>query len=210
MSFNKSFVSRGVVEGEEEKLDGSEVQASAPIQDYDPRTLFERLQEQRNIKDEEFHEATRLSNLIKLVDADEAEFYKTLSDEQKSLDEKRKMKEKDELETYRKAVEQARLTAPPPPTLAATVSATSVTMTQTSLKSTKRKSVSSPFQGLVVKKKKIDGQDENSEPKSTPTSISTPKAAESKPKVVESKPKETLNPLGSLVAYSDDSSDEED
>ncbi|KAI9032859.1 N-terminal domain of NEFA-interacting nuclear protein NIP30-domain-containing protein [Phycomyces nitens] len=209
MAFNKSFVSRGVVDGEEEKLEGSNVQASAPIQDYDPRTLFERLQEQRNIKDEEFHEATRLSNLIKLVDADEAEFYKTLSDEQKSLDEKRKMKEKDELETYRKAVEQARLTAPPPPTLTATVTTASVTMTPTSLKTTKRKSTASPFQGLVVKKKKVDGQEEDSKAKKEAPNPNPNPKSNPKSNTADSKPKETLNPLGSLVAYSDYSSDED-
>ncbi|KAI7870677.1 N-terminal domain of NEFA-interacting nuclear protein NIP30-domain-containing protein [Spinellus fusiger] len=102
MAFNKSFVSRGVIINADDKNEGSEGKAPAPIQDYDPRTLYERLQEQRTLKDEEFHEATRLSKLIKLVDADEAEFYKTLSDTQKNLDEKRRQKEKDALEVYRK------------------------------------------------------------------------------------------------------------
>lgn len=73
-----------------------------PSEDYDPRTLYERLQEQRTIKEELFQEATRLSNLVKRIDDDEAEYFRTLSETQRRLELEQKQKEQEELEAYRK------------------------------------------------------------------------------------------------------------
>lgn len=79
--------------------------SSGTAQDeYDPRTLYERLQEQKNIKEELFQEQTRLSNLIKRVDDEEAEYYQTLSDVQERLNLEKAQKEQDELEAFRKCV----------------------------------------------------------------------------------------------------------
>ncbi|KAI9497060.1 NEFA-interacting nuclear protein NIP30, partial [Zychaea mexicana] len=74
----------------------------APQEDYDPRTLYERLQEQKNMKEELFQEQTRLSNLIKRVDDEEAEYYQTLSDVQEKLDVEKRRKESEELEAFKK------------------------------------------------------------------------------------------------------------
>lgn len=70
----------------------------------DHRTLYERLQEQKNIKEELFKESTRLSNLIKRIDDDDADYYHTLADTQKRLEEEIQQKEREELEAYRKFV----------------------------------------------------------------------------------------------------------
>jgi hypothetical protein len=71
-------------------------------EEYDPRTLFERLQEQKNLKQEKFEEESRLSNLIKRVDEEEAEYFRTLSDEKEKLEFEMRRKEELELEDYRK------------------------------------------------------------------------------------------------------------
>lgn len=78
--------------------------ASKPQPEYDPRTLFERLQEQRTIKEEQFQEATRLSNLIKRVDDEEAEYFESLLDVQEKLALEQRQKEQDEIAAYRKCV----------------------------------------------------------------------------------------------------------
>lgn len=78
--------------------------SSKPQQEYDPRTLFERLQEQRTIKEEQFQEATRLSNLIKRVDDEEAEYFESLLDVQEKLALEQRQKEQDEIAAYRKCV----------------------------------------------------------------------------------------------------------
>lgn len=57
------------------------------------------------MKEEKFAEESRLANQIKRVDAEEAEFFRTLSDEKEKLDHDRKIKEELELAEYRQAVE---------------------------------------------------------------------------------------------------------
>ncbi|KAJ2844353.1 hypothetical protein J3B02_004987 [Coemansia erecta] len=49
---------------------------------YDPRTLYERLQEQRRRKEEALAESRRHANLIRKLDADESEFLETIEDQE--------------------------------------------------------------------------------------------------------------------------------
>ncbi|KAF7732045.1 hypothetical protein EC973_007150 [Apophysomyces ossiformis] len=205
MSFNigKSFVSRAVIEENKEQEIGSSVQASSTIQaDYDPRTLYERLQEQRNIKEELFQEQTRLSNLIKRIDDDEAEYFQTLSDVQEKLEEEKRRKEDEELEEYRKAVEQAR-TLPP------SSSSTSDTKPSTSSQSatSKRKPSKNALEGLVVLKKKRDATDKEE------TKQTVAKKAKVSDSVKEEKPvnkSQSSGTLASLMVYADESSSDEE
>ncbi|KAI8092965.1 N-terminal domain of NEFA-interacting nuclear protein NIP30-domain-containing protein [Halteromyces radiatus] len=153
MSF-KSFVSHSVINNDEEQIIDNQKESiestQTPQAEYDPRTLYERLQEQKNKKEEEFREATRFSNLVKRIDPEEAAYYKSLSDTQKQLDEDLKLKEMQELEEYRRAVEQAR-TATTNGT-ESTIATTNTNTTNTSTATVKRKS----SQGNVVKKPKKD------------------------------------------------------
>jgi hypothetical protein len=77
MSFASRFVKKAVVVGEqleEKPIDnpnGSSSDSSSiskPDQEYDPRTLYERLQANKLKKEEEFAEKTKLGNLIKKLD----------------------------------------------------------------------------------------------------------------------------------------------
>ncbi|CAO3597097.1 unnamed protein product [Absidia cylindrospora] len=131
----KNFVSHSVIDNNQEQvLDSKEANDSEsaftkqPEIEYDPRTLYERLQEQKTKKEDEFREATRFSNLVKRVDPDEAAYYKSLSDTQQQLDEDLKLKEMNELEEYRRAVEQARAPPVTSDTTATTLSSVSTTM----------------------------------------------------------------------------------
>ncbi|KAI9307198.1 N-terminal domain of NEFA-interacting nuclear protein NIP30-domain-containing protein [Cunninghamella echinulata] len=113
MSF-KNFVSHSIINNNEE----TEITPKEDIiantsktnkeEEYDPRTLYERLQEQKAKKEDEFREATRFSNLVKRVDPEEAEYYKSLSDTQKQLEEETKTKDLLALENYRRAVENVK------------------------------------------------------------------------------------------------------
>ncbi|CAO3621016.1 unnamed protein product [Cunninghamella blakesleeana] len=110
MSF-KNFVSHSIINNNEETtIESKEDESvnknkSKPDEEYDPRTLYERLQEQKMKKEDEFREATRFSNLVKRIDPEEAEYYKSLSDTKKQLDEETKTKELLAIEEYRRAVE---------------------------------------------------------------------------------------------------------
>ncbi|KAJ1723542.1 hypothetical protein LPJ53_002111 [Coemansia erecta] len=66
---------------------------SAASQDpaYDPRTLYERLQEQRQRKEETLAESRRFANRIRRLDEDETEFLEVAEDrEQEKIDEQRR------------------------------------------------------------------------------------------------------------------------
>ncbi|KAJ1770328.1 hypothetical protein LPJ74_003279 [Coemansia sp. RSA 1843] len=62
----------------EDELDGQGV----PEQEYDPRTLYERLQEQKRRKTEAHEESRRFANQIRKLDIDEIEFLDAVDDEE--------------------------------------------------------------------------------------------------------------------------------
>jgi hypothetical protein len=67
----------------------------APEEKYDSRTLFERLKEQKDKKQEEFEESRKLKHLIRGLDNDEVSFLEQV-DENKWKEEEQKMKEEDD------------------------------------------------------------------------------------------------------------------
>ncbi|KAI8384723.1 N-terminal domain of NEFA-interacting nuclear protein NIP30-domain-containing protein [Radiomyces spectabilis] len=214
------FVTGSVLENDKEesvKKEGSQDNA-APQAEYDPRTLYERLREQRQIKEDQFAEANRLSNFIKRVDADEAEYFTTLSEVQKKLEQERKEKELEELENYRKAVELARITPSTEPLAAAIPSMAAPTVKKPTT-GAKRKSSKNALDGLVVVKKKKSTEDEADEREKSPTKEEKPTAKKqdkSKPSptnpgtATATKNTTSTNTLSSLLAYSDDSSSDEE
>ncbi|XP_066998601.1 PSME3-interacting protein isoform X2 [Anabrus simplex] len=75
-----------------------------PEEPYDPRSLFERLEEQKQKRELEYEEAHRLKNMIKGLDDDEVEFL-DLVDRSKLEEEKRKSDEEArEIKDFRNAV----------------------------------------------------------------------------------------------------------
>ncbi|GLH04806.1 hypothetical protein R5R35_010134 [Gryllus longicercus] len=76
----------------------------APEEHYDPRSLFERLEEQKQKRDMEYEEAHKLKNMIKGLDDDEVEFL-DLVDRTKIEQERRKCSEEArEIKDFREAV----------------------------------------------------------------------------------------------------------
>ncbi|KAK5902729.1 hypothetical protein CesoFtcFv8_007960 [Champsocephalus esox] len=57
-----------------EKVRKPEDPEEAPEEKYDPRTLFERLQEQKDKKQEEFEEQFKFRNMVRGLDEDESSF----------------------------------------------------------------------------------------------------------------------------------------
>lgn len=158
------------------------------------------MQEQKTLKEEEFAEKSRLSNQIKRVDEEEAEYFRTLSDEKEKLEHQRKVKETLELEEYRQAVESARSNpAAQIPILEATTAilpstakaASKPKATTASAHNNKRNSLKG---ALFIKKKRHASDDEDEEEE---------KPADKKPKTQDK------NPLSLLSAYGDVSSDNE-
>ncbi|GBB97084.1 hypothetical protein RclHR1_02910012 [Rhizophagus clarus] len=79
-----------------------------PIEEeYDPRTLYERLQEQKIKKEEAFQEMTRFSNLIHRLDEDEIEFLATLESEERVKELEKMKRDEEEVEKFRRAAAEA-------------------------------------------------------------------------------------------------------
>ncbi|KAG9068805.1 hypothetical protein KI688_011091 [Linnemannia hyalina] len=88
-----------------------------PIQEevpYDPRTLYERLQEQRQKKTDAFAEATKFGNLIHKIDNDEFDFLSSLEDEDAKKKREQAEQEAEELKNFRMNVKSKASTAPAP------------------------------------------------------------------------------------------------
>ncbi|XP_061628604.1 PSME3-interacting protein [Phyllopteryx taeniolatus] len=76
----------------------------APEEEYDSRSLFERLQEQRDKKQEEFEEQFKFKNMVRGLDDDETSFLDEVSRQQSLVEKQRRDEEKQELLEYRSAV----------------------------------------------------------------------------------------------------------
>ncbi|XP_061891808.1 PSME3-interacting protein isoform X1 [Entelurus aequoreus] len=76
----------------------------APEEAYDSRSLFERLAEQRDKKQEEFEEQFKFKNMVRGLDDDETSFLDEVSRQQSLVEKQRRDEEKQELLEYRSAV----------------------------------------------------------------------------------------------------------
>lgn len=116
VDFGRKFVSESEIEEkrkkrqeEWEKVRKPEDPEEAPEEEYDPRSLFERLQEQKDKKQEEYEEQFKFKNMVKGLDEDESHFLDEVSRQQSLVEKQRRDEEMQELKEYRNA--RNRLTA---------------------------------------------------------------------------------------------------
>ncbi|KAL6261277.1 hypothetical protein P5V15_008799 [Pogonomyrmex californicus] len=76
----------------------------APEEPYDPRSLYERLQEQKNKRDIEYEEAHKLKNMIKGLDDDEVEFLDLVDRTKMEEERKKNLEEEKEMRDFKAAV----------------------------------------------------------------------------------------------------------
>ncbi|XP_032683364.1 PSME3-interacting protein isoform X2 [Odontomachus brunneus] len=76
----------------------------APEESYDPRSLYERLQEQKNKRDMEYEEAHKLKNMIKGLDDDEVEFLDLVDRTKLEEERKKNLEEEKEMRDFKAAV----------------------------------------------------------------------------------------------------------
>lgn len=75
-----------------------------PEEPYDSRSLFDRLQEQKQKKELEYEEAHKLKNMIKGLDDDEIEFLDLVDRTKMAADRKKELEEEKELSDFRNRV----------------------------------------------------------------------------------------------------------
>ncbi|SGY79476.1 BQ5605_C008g05142 [Microbotryum silenes-dioicae] len=147
---------------------GQEPPPTNPIEGepYDGRSLYEKLQEHKNKKQEAFDEALKFKNQFRALDEDEINFLDSMTDENNEEELARQQEIQDELRNFKQAV-SSRSQAPPPPLIASisglalpSTSATSPILTSTSPTTTTKKPLPPPpkkkknlLSGVVVKKK---------------------------------------------------------
>ena len=167
----------------------------APEQAYDPRTLYERLKEQKDKKQEEYEESKKLKNFVKGLEDDEVEFLQNV-DEQKAILENQKYEEEmNALEEFKKTKtnkiteDQDQLINDAKKEVFGSTSSSKKATSQTSKlsKMIKRK----PQNSNITKVPQIPESDE------VPSDSKKPKIQEDKPS----------NGLSSLMGYSDSDSE---
>ncbi|KAM8861652.1 PSME3-interacting protein isoform 2-T2 [Synchiropus picturatus] len=84
-----------------EKVRKPEDPTEAPEEVYDPRSLYERLKEQKDKKQEEFEEQFKFKNMVRGLDDDETSFLDEVSRQQSLVEKQRREEEKKELLEYR-------------------------------------------------------------------------------------------------------------
>ncbi|XP_014670735.1 PREDICTED: protein FAM192A-like [Priapulus caudatus] len=156
-----SFVSESVIEEnrrkrqeEWDKVRTEDQPLECPEEEHDTRTLFERLQQQKDKKEEEFAEQHRMRNMVKGLDTEEADFLNHVDRQKSTLEQQRKNEENEVLEEYRNAMQEQMLAAakaqskPPEKTLSSLPS-----------DSSKSKMSHRALLASVVKRKSTDGEE---------------------------------------------------
>ncbi|KAI3371636.1 hypothetical protein L3Q82_024206 [Scortum barcoo] len=80
----------------------------APEEEYDPRSLYERLQEQKDKKQEEYEEQFKFRNMVRGLDEDETSFLDEVSRQQCLVEKQRRDEEKQELALVKQASTESR------------------------------------------------------------------------------------------------------
>ncbi|XP_034734062.1 PSME3-interacting protein isoform X2 [Etheostoma cragini] len=111
VDLSKKFVSQAELDDmrkkrqeEWEKVRKPDDPEDAPEEVYDPRSLFERLQEQKDKKQEEYEEQFKFRNMVRGLDEEETSFLDEVSRQQCLVEKQRRDEEKQELLEYRSAL----------------------------------------------------------------------------------------------------------
>ena len=84
-----------------EKVRKPEDPEECPEEVYDPRSLYERLQEQKDRKQQEYEEQFKFKNMVRGLDEDETNFLDEVSRQQELIEKQRREEELKELKEYR-------------------------------------------------------------------------------------------------------------
>ncbi|XP_076231434.1 PSME3-interacting protein isoform X2 [Calliopsis andreniformis] len=95
---------RRIRQQEWERVRTADQPLEAPEEPYDPRSLYERLQEQKNKRDAEYEEAHKLKNMIKGLDDDEVEFLDLVDRTKLEEERKKNLEEEKEMRDFKAAV----------------------------------------------------------------------------------------------------------
>ncbi|KAG9051293.1 hypothetical protein FS837_009560 [Tulasnella sp. UAMH 9824] len=136
-----------------------------PVEDYDGRSLFERLQEQKTLKQEQWDEKMKLSNQFRGIDEEDSAFLAQVQDDRIEQEKLKKKQDAEELAAFRAG--QAKLaektspaasssSAPPAAAAAPAKPSKPAPAPAPSKSSLGKKDQKSILKGVVIKKKDKD------------------------------------------------------
>ncbi|KAG8924457.1 hypothetical protein FRC01_011477 [Tulasnella sp. 417] len=135
-----------------------------PVEEYDGRSLFERLQEQKTLKQEQWDDKMKLSNQFRGIDEEDSAFLAQVQDDRVEQEKLKKKQEAEELAAFRAG--QAKLaektpaassSSAPPAASAAVIKPTKPAPAPAPSKSSLgKKDQKSILKGVVIKKKDKD------------------------------------------------------
>jgi hypothetical protein len=190
-----------------------------PEEEYDSRTLYEKLKSQRDQKQEAFEEQLKFKNMIyKGLDDDEAVFLQLVADKRAKLDAETRDEENQELLAYRDAVDKLREEAESvKPQSSSSSIATSTSSTSSSSSNTRdnplssskpHKSQLSLIAGSIKTKRKRSATEELISPeKKHKYSRPSPPKPDQGPTTL---PPSSSSALSGIAAYSSDSDESPD
>lgn len=94
-----------------EKVRKPEDPEECPEEAYDPRSLYERLQEQKDRKQQEYEEQFKFKNMVRGLDEDETNFLDEVSRQQELIEKQRREEELEELKEYRSNLNKVGISA---------------------------------------------------------------------------------------------------
>ncbi|CAH0551862.1 unnamed protein product [Brassicogethes aeneus] len=192
-----------------ERVRKAEDPLERPEEAYDNRSLFEKLQEQKQKKDLEYEEAHKLKNMIKGLDDDEIEFLDLVDRTKLAADRKKELEEEKELNDYRNRVAilqeksiDERLQA-------------EIIVNKPKVLLNNRTSQQKLLKGAVIKKRKMSDETEANEAKQVKTEVvnekgDAKKAVADKPEVYAPSALKPVAILPGLGHYEDSTSGDED
>ncbi|KAH7107142.1 N-terminal domain of NEFA-interacting nuclear protein NIP30-domain-containing protein [Auriculariales sp. MPI-PUGE-AT-0066] len=143
---------------------GQEPPAPKEDPEYDGRSLFDKLAQNKAAKQEEWESKSKLSAQFRPLDADEINFLDSVTKERLAADRKRKADDDDELQSFHEAIAAKVRQADPPPIIGgnSTKVATDSSPSSSSVKpktpaptaNVMKKPQKDLLKGIVVKKKK--------------------------------------------------------
>ncbi|KAI4873864.1 hypothetical protein NFI96_012990 [Prochilodus magdalenae] len=119
VDLSRKFVSESELEEkrkkrqeEWEKVRKPDDPEEVPEEEYDPRSLYERLQEQKDKKQEEYEEQFKFKNMVKGLDEDDSNFLDEVSRQRSLVEKQRRDEELQEIQEYRISIYVHRQHAP--------------------------------------------------------------------------------------------------
>lgn len=191
-----------------ERVRKPEDPVTAPEEEYDPRSLYDRLKEQRDKKQEDFEETLKFKNHFRGINQEESEFLTDVNKRSSEIEKQKYLEEKRELEDFKNAVAQSREL----PEVSIDVPEQSKSTTSEKRPLATKRSAQQNILKAAVKRKAESSEPEQSSPKIRNTK-SDEKPSEtpiSNYRVVYPSATQCVGILPGLAAYDNGSGSEED